>query len=258
MNNDLFNFTPYHKGPTSLPPISWRGYKLTGFEKKDLVSFEVHNESLAAVLKDLYPDLSLVELIRLKQCINKLDHLIDAQCVWIEILSKYNIRWTDQVDQTLKQLNDSPISFQKWVREKKVSFYDLTIFRSMNLISEFSSILNFLSEQQFSKSEGLQCLELATELKLIGLDDCAILNFNCKSWLDHLKSLRFPQTTQNDQKSQDLIKKLPWPKRTKVKWLRDGDQSKIEILLELRSKKDFKELLDGLKKVYDSMDPEWI
>lgn len=145
------------------------------------------------------------------------------------------------------------MSFKTWSEAKKVKEADLIFTRALKSqvhLDLFHKLSNQVAELNPSFSEGLQILELSTDLILMGYSEEL---FNQSTQIDayknHLKSLRYPQTTKRDDELKNKLEALPWPYGSKVKFERRGDRAGVELKLFISSEVDLTKILASLERV---------
>ena len=144
-------------------------------------------------------------------------------------------------------------SFDSWKLEKKVKESDLLFTRALKSTYQqdlFIKLANDLIDQKPSYSEGLQMLELFTDLILMDYSEALFLNTdNLDTWKSYLRNLRYPMTTHHDDAMKNKFEKLPWPNGVKTKFERRGDHAGIEIKFFVSSQADIIKLIASLERV---------
>ncbi len=145
------------------------------------------------------------------------------------------------------------MSFITWSEAKKLKESDLIFTRALKSsihLDLFHKLADDLTVLNPSFSEGLQILELLTDLILMGHNEELFLqSSNSESYKSHLKALRYPQTTQRDENLKSKLEALPWPYGSKVKFERRGDRAGIELKLFISSEVDLTKILASLERV---------
>ena len=147
--------------------------------------------------------------------------------------------------------------FNTWSIEKKLKDSDLIFKKSIK--SDFhNELFNKLANQMAilnpTFAEGLQILEILTDLILMGHDEVLFENSkNLDLWKACLKKLRYPQTYNRDEDLKTKLEKLPWPYGSKVKFERRGDRAGVELKVFLSSETDLTKILASLERVKEEM-----
>lgn len=155
----------------------------------------------------------------------------------------------EKAQETLEKLSRLPLSFQNWCDEKKCSIQDLAILRSLDSVSLLTTLSEKIASSRLSKSQGVQVLEWSIELILLSHDaGSLLLDADEDTWLEELRKKRYPQTVATDEKSRAEIERLPWPKKTEVKWQRRGDRAQLELKLQTGSPEELEKQIEALQK----------
>jgi hypothetical protein len=145
------------------------------------------------------------------------------------------------------------MSFKTWSEAKKVKESDLIFTRALKSpvhLDLFHKLADQVAGLNPSFSEGLQILELITDLILMGhQEELFAQALNVESYKSYLKSLRYPQTTQRDENLKSKLESLPWPYGAKVKFERRGDRAGVELKLFISSEIDLTKILASLERV---------
>ncbi|MEZ0392493.1 MAG: hypothetical protein ACAH59_09770 [Pseudobdellovibrionaceae bacterium] len=258
------DFSPLQSWPEGLPAVAVNSFVLAGFSREFVFNHQLEEndvEGICTLFRSLYFDLSFAEMARLSQKAKFLSWFPLAALV-----QKFGWQANDQFFQIADRLVKTPVGFQKWCTEKKVSPQDLAPLLSadgLELKQLFHDILHF----QLSKSLGVKALELGIELILQGQ---TVENLTCQkllsfvnngqspgeAWIAALKQLRYPETFKRDQAQEEKMTSLPWPGTSHAKWIRQGDKTGIELKLFVSQPSDLKKYLQSLNKVQDLLEQE--
>lgn len=253
------DFQPRKAWPKALPAMAWNYRLLTGFDRDEGLVFDLNasGDSFIDAFHSCYPELSLPELARFYEITVQQKNLIETQEDWQRFFELYQLRFQDSLVQGLKKLAQTPFSFQEWVSQKGVGPRDLEILKAVN-VSDLSPLFEKWISFELSKSEGVQALEYATELFLLGKAWSEILpgDWTTKggSLVDHLKKQRYPETSLKDESRSKGVRSLPWPTQIQAQWSRKGDQAGIEIRFRVSSLSDLNKKLRGLEKVEKALE----
>jgi hypothetical protein len=241
-----------------LPAVAVNNVVLAGFEQSMVFNHSIdwkNREAIATLFRSLYSDLSFAELVLLWEKSSAFDWF-----PFSEIAGKFHFQANAHFFSVAKALLNTPVGFQNWCADKKLAPQDLSPLLaagSRDLKPLFLKILAL----QLSKSLGVQALELGIELLLMG-QSFADLQIDleeekasvdtasqAESWLDFLRHKRFPQAFARDNEAQSMMKKLPWPGSSQVRWTRQGDKSGIELKLFVSNPSDLKKYMQSLSQV---------
>lgn len=240
----IFDFFIYQPSPKNLVPIAWGNYLLTGCEPNGSVVSLPAESNFTAIVREIYPELSFVELSRLRQNLRQLNFSI-----WGEILESYQLLASESVELTADALDATPESFRIWAHEKKLMPRDLAPLR-LPIPKEFDDVLRGIAESRATRQEGCQILELSAELFLGGTSILDIRQHSSsEKWLAHLKKLRFPRTSRADEEMRQKIKSLNWPPHVDAEWLRRGDQTGLQIKFFAATEAELTRRLEGIKGI---------
>lgn len=145
------------------------------------------------------------------------------------------------------------MNFKAWAQEKKVKENDLIFMRSLKSqvhLDLFPKVADAVCALNPSFSEGLQLLELLTDLILMGhTEDLVITLPDLGTYKKHFKALRYPRTTKRDDELKTKLESLPWPYGSKIKFERRGDRAGIELKLFISSEVDLTKVMAALERV---------
>jgi hypothetical protein len=206
---------------------------------------------LTDLLFEIYGKLSLPELARLVPLIRNCES-------FTEFLQKQNIFWNADTETTFKILSESDLKFQNWVSEKQMGLKEIHVLQLKKHIEDkvsWDRLIKMLPEIGASRSQGVQILEWAGELLGQGVNSTQVFkdSDSPERWLHHLKILRYPMASHEDSKNESRIKSLPWPSQCQAKWVRQGDQSGIEVRFQVFSDRDLEAKLKGLGIVKEGL-----
>lgn len=233
--------------------MSWSGQLLCGFERTDgsVVEMDAKDSNhFVDLWRAIYPELGLGEMARATFALQK---------VWPELwrewrqgfFTSYQMRNSDRLEQTLIRLLRTPLEFQNWVDDKKVSVRDFSPLLALPDVTELTPLFAALPKMVISRFEGVRSIELVTELYLMGrpLNDLLPTSDNGSLFVRRLEKWRRPQAEGHDEEWQKTVEQWPWPAQVKAEWQRFGDQSGIEIKIRTTSPEDLQKKLERLQFV---------
>lgn len=246
---------PFLKTFKTRPQICVKNIVLSGSELK-LPTLEIQTESLPQVLSEIYPEASLIQLMEWVLFLEKASVLVCKK----ELLSAYNIHWTDNHEELLGVIVNLPEDFKKWSHEKKAQLNDLRPLLLIDKTNEhfkltYFQFINSFHSHSISLGDGRQLLELAidgfskdemqtlstmTEFKTLG----------AKSTLKRLHKIKYKMSSNLDLKKQNFIKASKWPLNIDVHAIRKGDSSGFEVKGFVSSKDS---ILKIEKSLYESL-----
>lgn len=288
-------FQIFQTWPPALPGVSVNGVLVAGFQQDWIFDHEIswnESEQIAALFRSLYFDLSFVEAANLLSAAEfwNLDVKHSAQQFPIaEVLKKFGWQLNDNFRKTSERLRQTSIHFQNWCFEKKINVMDLAPLLSITndqlLDPRLLTIFNALVDYGFSKTLGVQFLELGIELFLLNPDEpTAIIqsiipkNKNitmdtiidpankvdpvlrvdkvAEKLLEAFKKARYPMTYQQDEAHQQKWQKISWPSQAQVRFTRHGDKAGVEMRLFVSQASDLKKYLVSLERAYQILENE--
>jgi len=182
-----------------------------------------------------HSELSWFELLEVIPQIVRLTGSDDA-ILW----SVFGFRCPDPRLLTLAQ--SIPAEARRWMSEKNLGPMDLSPLLSFESPNELQKLALFWPQlENLSRQDGVKALELWVELVLT---DSAVEELllgpseSSAQWLERLKSKRFPQATSRDLKARQWLEAQSWPRGWQLRWQRQGDQSGIELKVNLRRSQD--------------------
>lgn len=201
----------------------------------------------------LYPEMSLVELARLWVCVCETRVAnADFDTDDNEWMQSFGWQNRDELMEILKLILKTPIQFQNWAAEKKLGQRELRPLLLIKNFPEHYSILGELPKSNPSRNEGALMLELLVELLLMDMGERQIieaLNLPVDEAIAEFRKLRYPQRTGLQQSMESKAKKLPWPKKSQIKWNFLKDQPSLEFKTLIHSEEEFYQLLESLKLI---------
>ncbi len=248
------NFQPRKKWPDTWPAFSWDRQLITGFDDcfDKVLNFQSENVKFSHLFFHCYPHLGLSELSRIVTQWEKQSEFSLNFFSWKDFFFHYKIHQdVEFIKKQLKFLFLMPSYFQTWIDAKEVHLNELRILHSMKNEMELDFIFQWLSEQNISHSIGVRALELAGELKLMGLKETEILysNLSPSSALQMMESKRKPITFSQTEQRQQTLKKINWPLSVKAQWNRRGDEEGLELHLWSKNQKSLMNQLEQIGKI---------
>lgn len=243
-----YNFQPDTPWPELLPAYCFENELLCAFERTEGIALSLSEQCLPRTLKALYPDLGLLEVARLSQCLAP-DHATQTQ-FW----SLYGYHWKENLRLLVEKLVTLPLEIQRWLQSKKMNPQDLAPLRSLADLSTLEPFWSTLLKSNASKSEASQLLELVVELNLMELPmEDLVKTSPASEWLKDLRALRYPHSTSHDQSADSKIRSMAWPLKSEARWSRRGDRSGIELKLFFSHPQELRRSLDRLHQVCEDL-----
>jgi hypothetical protein len=247
-----FDFKPLTIQKDSLPSIAWNGYLLTGFHRTHGTVLNLLMP-LPQLLRDCYPNLSFVELVRF------LDRLYENELLFsefkVDILAAYHYKDHPELDDMLGLVISLPFNIQNYLAEKALALKELYPLRlavrhKPESAREFiSKTLGVLVEKRATRAQIAKAITLATELFLMGKEPFLDGARTVEIWLRYLEQTRFPNAKSYDMKQEEKLKKLPWPSHVQARWIRDGDSTGIEVKFNIHNPTELEKLIEGLENL---------
>lgn len=149
-------------------------------------------------------------------------------------------------------------NFHKWSQQKKLDESHLDILTEFKDTNQIKALIQWIEQNHVSHSQGVQILELAGELILMGKPIKASLDNNKKAGLliEDLKKIRQPQSSYQTTRQSQIVKNLKLSSAVKAKQIRDKDQSGLSVEFKSFSLKDFKNKIGVLKSLYEQLEKE--
>lgn len=242
------DFHPRRPWARVLPALAWKGLLLTGFERGEGPVLDLSDKcGFLEAMKTAHPELCLSELGRLHKCL-RTHHPELAREFSEGLFAEYDLRWCERLEQTLDVLLQTPLGFQDWVDEKKVSPRELAPLLALTDVFAVTPFLRELPGANLSKSQAVQALEWVVELFLMGrpLNDLMPTE---PGYLRRLEQWRKPLTGSSDETWREKVAAWPWPAQVQGQWQRFGDQSGLEIKIRTTSPQDLSKKLERLSSI---------
>lgn len=159
-----------------------------------------------------------------------------------------------KITDILKQFPD----FQQWVKDKKLTSSHLSPLTEFSDIQRLQALLNWIGRNRPSHSQGVQILELAGELLLMGisLDAAFETTQNPEILLKKLKKLRHPLASTEEERKSNIVQALSWSKQMKGRWIRQNDRTGLEVQFQCFSMKEFKQKIQNLQHIVRQMEEQ--
>ena len=157
-----------------------------------------------------------------------------------------------EIDTILKQFPD----FQRWMKDKKLASSHLSLLTEFSDIQALQTLLSWIGWNRPSHSQGIQILELAGELLLMGVSLNTAFEATEKPeiLLKNLKKLRHPLASNKEEQKTRMIQALPWAEQMKGRWIRQNDRTGLEIQFRCFSIKEFKQKIQSLQHIIQEME----
>lgn len=246
-NSETYKSLPVEldsKWSTKLPKVLWRGFNLT---PKSMSSnpLDISELSLAQALEAIHTELEYLNFLKL--CFFLEEHLSDAPSEILFLEQQFHYRWNEEARELLQQWRKLPLEFQEWSLEKKLRFNDLRplLRADLDFVPPF---LEKLPLTLASKSVGAELLERLCDLaekdriaagELLGRPEASF-------WLEHLKKISLPLTSEKDLRRMEKVRSWPWPPRMKGEWKRQGDQAGLFVEIYATTPQDFEKKIGDL------------
>lgn len=238
-----------NKEHSHLPGFAINQIVITGFEQNFVLNHDSKNfdeESLALLIGSWLQGISFIEAAQFWRATQPLG--------WIPqklVLQNCGFRPNEQW-QTLAILAlNLPLSFQAWLRDKKVSPQELMVLQSAKNL-DLNLFADALVANSCSRAMGIQALELFVELRLMNHAESELLpapGQDPQLWISELRLKRYPQTHKKDQHHRKIVETLAWPKYTEAKWIRQGDQAGLELKLFVTNKAELNRSISSLEQI---------
>lgn len=149
------------------------------------------------------------------------------------------------------------MNYKDWLSEKNIKDSDLIFTQSLKkeIHQElFKKAADQITQLRPTYSEGLQLLEVLTDLVLMGHDEVLFENSALlEVYKKHLLSLRYPVTKNRDEDLKKKYEQLPWPAGAKIKFERRGDRAGVELKLFISNPTDLTKAIAALERVQQEL-----
>ena len=249
------NFKPERHWPAGWPAFAYENQMVSGFGRKNLpvLNFTAKEVNFLHLFHQCHPRLNFSELGRI---VIKWSEIKPAPCSWQTLFKQYGLNQnTDFLISQLKILMSTPLSFQKWMSEKKAHLNELRILKSLKDRKPIHFILEWIAEKNLSHSLGIKILELTGELFLMGWKPRQILNplLSAEQALLEMEQKRKPLTFSKAQAMQHDLQKIVWPSDTTAKWLRKGDKTGLQIHIWCQTPEDLDKKTKRVKTAFQKL-----
>ena len=157
-----------------------------------------------------------------------------------------------KINDILKQFPD----FQQWVKNKKLTAFHLSLLTEFSDMQILQALLSWIGRNRPSHSQGVQVLELAGELLLMGIPLDAVFETSQKPeiLLKKLKKLRHPLASKKEEQKANIVQAFPWPEQMNGRWIRQNDRTGLEVQFRCFSTKEFKQKIQSLQHIVRHME----
>lgn len=226
-----------------MPTCQWHGGVL--YAGTQIIQ-DLSHLSFDAAYRSIYEQMSFFELTELM--LELFDRGVNFRPD--DLFATYGFRLDSKTEKVVLSLRRLPSEFYQWAKQHSLSSGDL--YSLCNLPQLPVQSLTQLALLNPSRSFGIQLLDLLVDCLLMGQseDTCLLHSSSFDLWRDHLRTLRFPQTTKRDEEKKQSLLNI-WPKSFTVRWLRQGDRSGVDVRFFVSSKKELEEKIESLQRVYN-------
>ncbi|MFN8791532.1 MAG: hypothetical protein ACK5Y2_08785 [Bdellovibrionales bacterium] len=215
------DFQPLRPWPSCLPGVALGRYLVAGFGLSD--QHPVVEHALRSTLENtdlfltLYPDLQLVELLRLFQK-PSLNSVLDLG----RLLENFGWQDSDDARRGLAVLATTSLEFQTWATQKKLGYHEWLGLADLSQ-DQREFVTGEILLHQDNKNEGAQRLEWLSDLLQMGHEKARLQGLK----LSDLRKLRFPESTSRDENLAQAP--FSWPKSIRRTFNRRGDKGGFDI-----------------------------
>ncbi len=211
---------------------------------------ELGSDSLHQAIKSCYPQLSFAQLAHLYEQWRH-NPALQQELNWQALMAGYGFRDSEPQRLTLQKLIQMPSPFQAWAHHKALGPKDLAILLSFAEPNpDFDELLEWMAHSQTSKSIGVQVLEIAGELLLMGKALPSRKSLRPESYLMELEGQRRPLSRAALENKNQELSTLPWPARCSGRWLRLGDALVLETKVMGSNFQEVRQRLEALSRVF--------
>jgi hypothetical protein len=245
------SFYPRKNWPTLWPVFIWNGVQITPEPTSASIAKPIcypESVSLEELLLQVYPSLSWLEVWQLHRALKQANVPVQSDKLW-QLYGYRESSDSDKWESIFAQLHPAVL---QWCVDKEMSPKDLAPLKALPDIKMITEELKCLAELQLSKSDGQKALEWIVDLFLMGNTNLPAVMQNVESGtqlLNRLEELRLPLVTQKKRQSEELLKRLSWPRRLQARVSRVGDLSGFEIKFFAQNRDEFVKQVEGLQVV---------
>lgn len=251
------DFQPVQPWPQTLPAVALRGFIVAGFQHSEFAfDHSLENsepEEIARAFSSLYSELSTPELARLWQ--------VSATQSWFPrrlVLEKFHLHVNESTSEVLELVTKLPIGFQNFCSAKKWHIGDFQFLVSAQALA-LSVFFHEVVTRNLTKSQSTQALEHVVDLLLLSHESEKLQPVSAEStesWLSRLQKLRYPNSTEADDKAALSLKSLAWPIGTQARWTRQGDRTGLEIKFFVSQPSEMSKQLQAFQNIQENLETE--
>ncbi len=235
------DFKPLQPWPASLPAVALEDELIGGFQLPIDHAVYCHKfentEASAALLKSLYPQLTLPELARLA-----LTRSFPKYFSIESLLRTYQFQYSPDLESVLTMIGNFLPEFQNLISDKKMNFQEFECLIPLTA-SRLVFIQTEVLKNRESRQEIAKRLEYLSDLIQMGRAESELTNLA----LSDLHKHRYPVTSVREQALAQS--ELPWHSQIRSQLKRRGDKAGFEIQFFAGTPAELSKLAQNLSKV---------
>lgn len=234
-------------GPGSIQcfRLFWQDHCLNPNAKGPRV--DVSDSSLSELIHQIWGPLTWGQLILLAQSLGE-NPSRPQKLNWSQLLELSQFQPHERNVALLTHLSPMDPAFLTWVHERKASPQDLMPLKSLQPKDLNHSQWSHWQDLNATRHQGRQLIDLIVDITLI---DEQLPHWDegdqAAKLLVRLQQQRYPQQNQWDQQKLAAMAKEGWPRFTRVRSERQGDQLRHHMQLSFDNLNDLQQKLDRLK-----------
>jgi len=261
--NKLLDFSEEQPWSEILPGYRWGRLALTPCDSRDTLDLKANNTDFVAIFTAIYPRLSFIELARLHRLLaeDELSHSTKlTESDWAHLFKSYGYQLNESLRKSLRLAAKLPEQFQTWCHQRSVAARDLAPLVALKDIALIEPFLAKIVSANLKKNAGIPIVELTCDLILMEVSSNRLtqqFQSEPKYWIQNLKCLRYPMTSEKDSTLNSMLESAPQPQNIKCNWNRQGDSARLNINFSAQNPKEMLNKLEALKKWTETLAETW-
>lgn len=226
---------PYIKSFKARPEVFISDVRLCKSELTQSITIE--SNDLSDHLVEIYPDMSLAKIFEWILFFDSKSINLNYE----SLAQAYGFFWNESTEKVFESFKTTPECFKKWADSKKAHANDL---KSLTLISKLDApskkliydVMSLFKDLNPSLNDGKKIIELCIDnlasnsraIEIL-LNEIKIKTLASDKIIKKLTKIRYPLSTNSDDKMKKFILKSNWPSAIKVKFQRQGDKAGFEV-----------------------------
>lgn len=224
----------------------WNEVLLNPEAHENAIKVDLSQQAFGEVVWDLFGELSFMEIFFLYQEVESHEKLKN-KLSWPDYFQKQKRFYNEKLIKLFEALRLGSSEFLHWCHDKKMEnkdLYPLLCLKEKDHQSLFTQLSSFFPQQNMSRSDGREALDLLIDLLLLNKTFEDLKPQEKSNWLKSLRQMRNTKTSNSDSTNNSLT--TSWPQFVKVKKQRQGDRLIHQMEIQFLNQEDLEKKLSRL------------